>query len=490
MSSHFGMKLAGFTDVSQDHQGKLRDLNITSAEQLVALAAIADTKEGLAKHLGVTAKAVDELVDKAKSKLPKRVVAAMEEPYIEHLGVGALEPPANMRMKGPGPYERAVSIAALPANVNYIARMPAIRNQGPRGTCVAFACTALNEDYQRYTASGQPDLSEQCLYNRCKANDGFPNDEGTWVRVGMDCLVTFGESSEACEPYNPNLPTNQPGPHSACCAQESPNWRIPRSLQLNQNSVADIKAALADGKVVAFAIPVYHSWYDSAAVRRTGDITMPLPGERSFAGHAMLFVGYQDDTNTPGGGYFIFRNSWGTTSWGASCTYGAGYGTLPYQYMTSYGWEAYATDAAVAPCPPRPYQPVCPPRPYQPICPPRPYVLCPPRPYQPVCPPRAFQPLCPPRPVIMCPPQAYSPVCPAAPTPGPYDPYGPMPDPYMQSYNWGYGGAYGAPGGGWEGWCGCNDPNASGWQGYAPYTWPGWTAFPQGAGFNPQVQQW
>lgn len=37
-------------------------------------------------------------------------------------------------------------------------------------------------------------------------------------------------------------------------------------------------------------------------------------------------MGYQDDASSPGGGYFLVRNSWGT-SWGYQCPYGAGYGT-------------------------------------------------------------------------------------------------------------------------------------------------------------------
>ena len=31
-----------------------------------------------------------------------------------------------------------------------------------------------------------------------------------------------------------------------------------------------------------------------------------------MGGHAMCMVGYQDDADVPGGGYFLVRNSWGT----------------------------------------------------------------------------------------------------------------------------------------------------------------------------------
>jgi hypothetical protein len=35
------------------------------------------------------------------------------------------------------------------------------------------------------------------------------------------------------------------------------------------------------------------------------------------------------------------RNSWGLT-WANESPYGAGYGTLPYQYITNDAWEAYS----------------------------------------------------------------------------------------------------------------------------------------------------
>jgi C1A family cysteine protease len=67
---------------------------------------------------------------------------------------------------------------------------------------------------------------------------------------------------------------------------------------------------------------------------------MPLGSEPPLAsGHCMCAVGYQDDKSYPRGGYFIVRNSWGTT-WASQSPYGAGYGIIPYQYITSFATEA------------------------------------------------------------------------------------------------------------------------------------------------------
>ena len=50
--------------------------------------------------------------------------------------------------------------------------------------------------------------------------------------------------------------------------------------------------------------------------------------------HGMLIVGYVDNTASPGGGYFIVRNSLGT-SWG-----NRGYGKLSYAYVACFALEA------------------------------------------------------------------------------------------------------------------------------------------------------
>ncbi len=54
----------------------------------------------------------------------------------------------------------------------------------------------------------------------------------------------------------------------------------------------------------------------------------------------MCLVGYKDDPEWPGGGYFILRNSWGK-AWGSQCPYGAGYGVIPYKFISLYCWEAW-----------------------------------------------------------------------------------------------------------------------------------------------------
>jgi C1A family cysteine protease len=101
-----------------------------------------------------------------------------------------------------------------------------------------------------------------------------------------------------------------------------------------------LKNYLLDRHPIAVAIPVYDSWANNPAVTDSGNIGMPLPGETSQYGHALVLVGFADDGTFPGGGYFIIRNSYGTT-WGAHCPFGAGYGTIPYRYIELDNYSAF-----------------------------------------------------------------------------------------------------------------------------------------------------
>jgi hypothetical protein len=105
--------------------------------------------------------------------------------------------------------------------------------------------------------------------------------------------------------------------------------------------VAAYKAELARQRPVTLSIPVYDSWHQSAETRRSGRITMRIGQEQQAGGHAVCLVGYQDAASSPGGGYFIVRNSWSTT-WAYQSPYGAGYGSIPYQYIANDAWEAFS----------------------------------------------------------------------------------------------------------------------------------------------------
>lgn len=240
-------------------------------------------------------------------------------------------------------FELVPPTLALPPSVNLISEMPPIRNQERRGTCVAFSTLAVVE--HRLGKAGNPqDLSEQFQYYNCKRNDGDPMNPGSFLAVSYPLLVSDGCCLEATWPYNPDdIPGNEgQNPPPAGAATEAAGFRQSGFKALPANSVRAIQAELAKGNAVSFSIPVFNSWYQNPAVVRSGDLVMPFPQEPSVGGHAMCLVGYQDSTElgNPGGGRFLLRNSWGA-DWGTDNPNGAGYGSIPYDYIVHYAVEAY-----------------------------------------------------------------------------------------------------------------------------------------------------
>jgi C1A family cysteine protease len=288
-----------------------------------------------------------QLVDLAQAALPPGVAFSQDDE--ETYGLGAMDEPRDDESGGP----QALSFAPLPARVDLHEHMPAIKNQGRRGTCVSFACTAVREYLLGVDNGGAPglkDLSEQFLYWNCKKHDGYPG-AGTYISVGMDALLHQGQPPEEIWPYNSEIISGNEGqdPPPFGAAEQAVAYCITETEVLPARSVDALRQNLAEGLPVAFAVPVYSYWF-SEPIRSTGDIRLPLPGDRLEGGHAMCMVGYEDDPNVPGGGYFMIRNSWGTT-WAAANSIAPGYARLPYAYMAEYASAAHTARAGVTPKP-------------------------------------------------------------------------------------------------------------------------------------------
>jgi hypothetical protein len=320
---------------------QLAALDIVRADQLVALARAPGTRAALARHLGTT----EDMVAAAEAAAqPGASAEVARAPAVaRRRSLGALEPPPALRafaLSIPLSSTRA-SVPALPASANLIKKMPPIRDQDNRGTCVAFCLTAIHEYHER---SSSPDYSERDLYYEAKAVDGNPTACGTTQEAAAGELRSKGQCTEKIWPYNPTATCNDHGTPPANAAADARRHTLELTA-LNPHDVVAIKNAVAAGRPAGISIPVYNSWYQSPVTERTGRITLPIGAEQPAGGHCMCIVGYQDDgpttvTETPGGGFFILRNSW-SEQWGAECPFGAGYGTIPYGYIVGYAWESY-----------------------------------------------------------------------------------------------------------------------------------------------------
>jgi hypothetical protein len=357
------MPLLKLINIERNIIKKLLELGIDSTEELIALAATPNGLNEIAKYLSLDLQAVKTIIDDAKKKLPAELSSQLSRPSELKITFGARKPKrrtefekqllattGDLPARAQSTFAQLISmVQAVTAvsEVNLIPQLTLIRNQGNRGTCVAFASVAVRE----FLMGSKQDLSEQYLYWWCDAHDPVPEEPGTTVEMGFRGLYEDGVCFETTWAYNLNpIEGNEgQGPPPAGAAEEAHKYKIEKTIDLDENSITELKLCLkgtddVPGRPIAFSIPVYNSWFRSKAVELSGNITMPLPGEAYVGGHAMVLVGYQDDSSVPGGGYFIIRNSWGN-AWGINCKYGPGYGTIPYKYITDYCWEAFTGNA-------------------------------------------------------------------------------------------------------------------------------------------------
>lgn len=335
--------LGQLSELSSGQHDRLRELWILSVEELVSLCVLSQGKELLARALGMDLGGVSRLLDGAKALMPERANALMALPPMQ-MALGLVIPPERLTFGAPRAEQLSALTAplALPSSVDHVERMFPIRDQGMRGTCVAHAGVAVRE----FLTGRQVELSEQFLYWACKELDGLPG-AGTYIHTSMSVLEQYGVCERAAWPYcaTPVDGNEGQGPPPAGATEHARPYRTDRSIPIQERVVQDYKSCLAGGKVLSFGVAVFESSFGSATARQYGKITMPLPDEETAGGHAMCVVGYQDDSSVPGGGYFIVRNSWGT-SWAYESPHGAGYCMIPYAYVSVYASEAFSADAS------------------------------------------------------------------------------------------------------------------------------------------------
>jgi hypothetical protein len=315
----------------------LQQFGFSDAEQVVAALTVPGVMDHLATELTLSSAQIDDLMLKLRDVVPMAAATADTQAF----ALGALPPTAEIAAIGAAAEQPQIAAEPLPPSVNHADKMSALKQQGSRGTCVSFALTAVHEYYRRMTEDVTEDLSEQFLYHETKLIDGQPGICGTWQVRAAQILGTLGQCLESVWNYNGNPPCNNIGVEPAG-ARTAASSRKLVTVILAPKDIMGIKTALANGCVVGFSIPVYNSWFQSSEAARTGRITMRIGNEQVNGGHAMCLIGYQDDAVSPGGGYFILRNSW-FGLWGTECPYGSGNGTIPYAYLANENWEAVTT---------------------------------------------------------------------------------------------------------------------------------------------------
>jgi len=214
----------------------------------------------------------------------------------------------------------------LPARADLRAGCSPVEDQANLGSCTAQALVGALEflqlhdlkDTRRPPATFR-DLSRLFVYYNERAAIGtVQEDSGAMLRTGIKTLKALGVCREALWPYKIRRFTVKP---SEACYVEATDHQVTAYQRLN--TLSEMKACLAMGLPFVFGFAVYEHVM-SAAVARTGRIRLPGKSERMLGGHAVMAVGYQENTRM-----VLFRNSWGA-AWGQ-----AGYGQMPYAYLES-----------------------------------------------------------------------------------------------------------------------------------------------------------
>lgn len=270
-----------------------------------------------------------------------------------------------------------------------------VKNQGGRGSCVAFAITSATELQHAKAESEWVNLSEQSFYNRIAGHwqprtygDGADTTyiyntsaaenykfayENQWgynpslsrsdIKDAADNLIGY---SNSCTGYGDSYCSNTAAQSKFWCLSllgqnycmylpKAVNPAAPSIIPSGQYelwhpenkdlSVAYIVLTLAFGNTVVASLDVMPSW-DQAdsngfAQSRAYDLQV---GKKSRGGHAVNITGFitneklvQKMPNARqggGGGYFIVKNSWG------ACWKDGGYIYIPFDYMKNYGYSA------------------------------------------------------------------------------------------------------------------------------------------------------
>jgi C1A family cysteine protease len=207
------------------------------------------------------------------------------------------------------------------------AGLPPVRDQGQRGTCLAFAVTAGHEASR--PGIGIPeDLSEEALYWGCKRTDGNWTS-GTSFASASTAITRWGQPLEADWPYDA---TRTDGVAYRSVGRPGGKGWFTSALRQVGTDLSDVRALLDAGTPVALGLVVFDTFFHPDAA---GRIDEPTAGSPPRGRHAVLAVGHQP-AEVP------IRNSWGS-GWALG-----GYAWIREGYVENYAGDAWIIDAGTS----------------------------------------------------------------------------------------------------------------------------------------------
>lgn len=252
---------------------------------------------------------------------------------------GFAPPSAELDESVPLADSAMISHRGLPSRVDLSADMPPVVNQGQQNSCVAFSVGYYTRSYLEkkargwsydsppYGGAGERVFSPAFIYNQINGGQ----DSGSYFHHALDLVTQKGAAPWKVMPYNANDYRTQP---SQAIKNAAMQYKAASYKRLPFDNVEAVKAELAGGRPIIFGITIDDAFY------KLGTQVYDQTGGRTYGGHAMTLVGYDDSKTSPKGdrGAFKLINSWGT-QWGDK-----GYGWISYKQwiaMRPYAYVLY-----------------------------------------------------------------------------------------------------------------------------------------------------
>lgn len=218
-----------------------------------------------------------------------------------------------------------VGPSGYPKTLDLREYLPPVRSQKPRGTCVAFAGSAMKEYQERLDTGYEGYFSPEFIYFYRENKPG----RGMNSRDLMEVLLKRGCCTEDTLPYVVVKDENATAEIPLAAEEEAAKYKISSYARIY--TIDELKTALFQSGVCYVAFPVYDVRPEFWRKKTTESV---LKG-----GHAVAIVGYNNEG-------FILRNSWGED-------YGDnGYVIYPYEDFGQH-WDIWtAIDAQGSPKPP------------------------------------------------------------------------------------------------------------------------------------------